>query len=43
MSLNLIEIPLILMTGSLFDYMDLNYDKSVKCIEALMGQVENKR
>lgn len=40
MALNLIEIPLILMEGSLFDYMDLNYGQSVKYIKELMGQVK---
>jgi hypothetical protein len=39
-SLNLIEIPLILMEGSLFDYMGLNYEESVKYIKELIGQVK---
>ena len=39
-ALKLIEIPLVLMEGSIFDYMDLNYDESVKYIKGLIGQVK---
>jgi hypothetical protein len=39
-TLRLIEIPLILMEGSLFDYMDLNYDESVEYIKELIDQVK---
>ncbi|GCD11356.1 polysaccharide deacetylase family protein [Clostridium tagluense] len=39
-SLDLIEIPLILMEGSLFDYMNLNYEESVEYIKELIFQVQ---
>ncbi|MBZ9687626.1 polysaccharide deacetylase family protein [Clostridium estertheticum] len=39
-SLDLIEIPLILMDGSLFDYMNLNYEQSEEYIKKLILQVQ---
>lgn len=39
-ALNLVEIPLILMDGCLFDYMNLDYEESIKCIKSLISEVE---